>query len=122
MVQPLVFRTTLLPPAEEFIMADRLHQPFPSRMDGDHPSVCVEIYVADHCHVCAYTAEIAQYIQSNFPRVAVQIINLFDTAQEIPEAVFATPTYLLNGALWSLGNPSLQDVQARLRAALAATD
>lgn len=83
-------------------------------------SVRVEIYVADHCSICDYTFEVAQYIQTDFPDVHVQIINLNHTSQEIPQSVFATPTYLLNGRLWSLGNPSFRDVEVHLRAALAA--
>ena len=41
-----------------------------------------------------------------FPDVNLRIVDLETTDEEIPERVFATPTYLLNGRVWSLGNPS----------------
>lgn len=74
----------------------------------------VEIYVAEHCLICEYAYEIAEVIQEKFPDVDLRIINLSLTTEPIPDAVFATPTYLLNGRLWSLGNPSREDIQARL--------
>jgi hypothetical protein len=44
----------------------------------------------------------------------VALIDLADAQEPIPEAVFATPTYLLDGRLWFLGNPSPDQVRARL--------
>jgi len=78
----------------------------------------VEIYVAEHCMICEYAYEVADSIRTDFPHVDLRIINLSKTTEAIPEAVFATPTYLLNGRLWSLGNPSPEDVQERLSPAL----
>lgn len=74
----------------------------------------VEIYVAEHCLLCEYAYEIAEGIRDNFPGVDLRIVNLSQTTEPIPDAVFATPTYLLNGRLWSLGNPSREEIQARL--------
>src|SRR5690554_3032733 len=86
--------------------------------DGGEP-IRLEIYVADHCRICDYTHEVAAMIQRDFPEVDIQIIDLADPTKEIPEVVFATPTYLLNGQVWSLGNPSLDDVRTRLSRILA---
>jgi hypothetical protein len=36
----------------------------------------------------------------------VQVIDVEAVPDEVPDAVFATPTYLLNQHVWSLGNPS----------------
>lgn len=80
----------------------------------DHHSAQVEIYVTDHCFVCEYSYEIAAMIRQEFPDVALEVINMSDPSREIPAAVFATPTYLLNGKVWSLGNPSPQEVRSRL--------
>ncbi|MEZ4612544.1 MAG: hypothetical protein R2838_20260 [Caldilineaceae bacterium] len=30
----------------------------------------------------------------------------------VPEVIFATPTYLLDGRVWSLGNPSAEKICA----------
>lgn len=78
----------------------------------------VEIYVADHCMVCEYAYEVADTIRADFPEVDLEIVNFEDPSQQIPDLVFATPTYLLDGRLWSLGNPSPEDVQNRLSQAV----
>lgn len=84
----------------------------------EHSPIRVEIYVAENCMLCAYAYEVAESIRADFPAVALSIINLSQTSEAIPDAVFATPTYLLDGRLWSLGNPSPEDVQERLSLAL----
>lgn len=74
----------------------------------------VTIYVAQHCAVCDYSYELAEEIRCRFPHIQVRIIDLEQTTEAVLEAVFATPTYLLNGRLWSLGNPSLAQVAETL--------
>jgi len=81
---------------------------------ADLAPVRVEIYVTRHCPVCAYAHEVAATIRADFPEVDLRVIDLMQTAEAIPAAVFATPTYLLNGRLWSLGNPAPEDVRRRL--------
>lgn len=76
--------------------------------------VTLKIYVAQHCSTCDYSYEVAAEIRREFPQVQVQIIDLEQTTETIPEAVFATPTYLLNGRVWSLGNPSPTQVEETL--------
>lgn len=82
-------------------------------------SVKVEIYIADHCRICEYTHEVAEAIRRDFPEVELELIDISAPQRAIPEVVFATPTYLLNGRVWSLGNPSLEEMRDRLSAALA---
>lgn len=69
------------------------------------------IYVSSHCSVCAYAYEVAELIRRNFSQVHVHLIDIHSGEETIPEAVFATPTYLLNGHVWSLGNPSAEKIQ-----------
>ena len=64
------------------------------------------IYVAPHCSVCAYAYEVAEDIRQRFPDVNLKLVDMESTTEPIPETVFATPTYVLNGRVWSLGNPS----------------
>lgn len=73
------------------------------------------IYLSNHCPTCAYAYSVAEAIQRDFPAVHVRLINLNETAEAIPEAIFATPTYLLNGRIWSLGNPSPEKINATFR-------
>ena len=85
---------------------------------GDHSQALrqhqVDIYVSQYCANCAYAAEIALLIQRDFPAVAVRLIDLANLQEAAPDNVFATPTYLLDGRLWSLGNPSPQQVHELL--------
>ena len=74
----------------------------------------VAIYVAQHCGTCKYAYEVAETIQTTYPQVEVRLIDMETTVEKIPEAVFATPTYLLNGRLWSLGNPSPEQIHETL--------
>jgi hypothetical protein len=76
--------------------------------------VTLMIYVAQHCSTCDYTYEVAAAIRREFPQVMIQIVDLEQTTEVIPDVVFATPTYLLNGRVWSLGNPSPAQVQETL--------
>jgi hypothetical protein len=61
---------------------------------------------------------VAEVIRQEYPQVDLQVIDLMDPAKVIPPEVFATPTYLLNGSVWSLGNPSIEDMRTRLSQAL----
>ena len=81
---------------------------------SDKKAVRVEIYVAEHCFTCEYAREIADLIERDFSEVELQVIDINSEDHEIPEAVFATPTYLLNGRVWSLGNPYPEQVKERL--------
>ena len=78
----------------------------------------VDIYVVEGCRNCLFAKGVADDIRRDFPTVQVRVIDMSATSEQIPDAVFATPTYLLNGHVWSLGNPSPQDIQQRLSAAI----
>jgi hypothetical protein len=80
--------------------------------------ITVDIYIAEHCPICKYAFDVAAMIQQEFPVVAVRLIKIDELNVVIPESVFATPTYLLNGDRWSLGNPSLDRVREVLAQAL----
>lgn len=84
------------------------------RDDGQAGAIQVAIYVAPHCNNCRYAYIIADQIRSEFPQVNLRIVDLSEPNEPIPESVFATPTYLLNDRVWSLGNPSHQQVRDTL--------
>jgi hypothetical protein len=64
--------------------------------------------------VSDYTWEVIEVIRMEFSTVELRVIDIAE-AVEIPDAVFATPTYLLNGRVWSLGNPSIAQVREALQ-------
>lgn len=81
--------------------------------------VNVTIYVMQDCANCTYAYTVAEEIQRMFPQVVVRFVDMAAPGEEIPDVVFATPTYLLNGRLWSLGNPSSTQVSDTLRRLMA---
>lgn len=66
--------------------------------------VSLDIYVLIGCANCSYAAQVARAIARAYPQVHVRLWDMAQTA-DIPEAVFAAPTYVLNGQVVSLGNP-----------------
>lgn len=77
----------------------------------------LQIFVADHCPNCAVARGLARWIAGRYPDLAVSVVDIDDPRAEVPECVFATPTFLLDGRLVSLGNPRPAEVVAWLGAA-----
>lgn len=75
------------------------------------------IYVAPGCLGCERARALAETIRAlPLPGVDVRLVDLGEPGAERPPAVFAVPTYLLNGRVLSLGNPSAGWLIERLRA------
>jgi hypothetical protein len=64
----------------------------------------LEIYVAPECAPCVEARVFAQEMQRCLTWLQVELIEL-DGRRELPPRVAATPTYLLDGNVISLGNP-----------------
>ena len=69
----------------------------------------LEAYISDDCYGCGEARAIAEELSAQFPDVQVEIISLDTPDSEHPPAVFAVPTFLLNGELLWLGNPRRED-------------
>ena len=74
------------------------------RPDTPDHRVRLEIVVAADCSTCAEARSIAADVQARFPTVQVELIEL-NGQRPVPCRVIATPTYLLDGRIISLGNP-----------------
>jgi hypothetical protein len=74
----------------------------------------VVVYVLEGCANCAYAIGVVEEIRRAYPHVAVRMVDLAHPGEPIPEAVFAAPTYLLDGNVWSLGNPSPAQIRDTL--------
>jgi thiol-disulfide isomerase/thioredoxin len=70
----------------------------------------LKIFVRDNCPGCREAYQLAGHVAQQFPQLKVEVINLADPNAIVPEAVFATPTYMLNNRIVSLGNPNLAEV------------
>lgn len=64
----------------------------------------LEVFVTDDCWTCDETDRIVSKVAVDFPTVDVEVINA--RTGRWPNNVFASPTYMLNGRIISLGNPS----------------
>ena len=67
----------------------------------------LEIVVAPHCFGCDEARSIAVDLRERLPWLDVQVVEL-DGSRPVPPRVFATPTYLLDGEVVSLGNPRVE--------------
>ncbi len=64
----------------------------------------LEIVVSLSCVGCEEARLIAEEMRARFPSLDVDVIEI-GKERPPPPKVFATPTYLLDGAVISLGNP-----------------
>jgi Thioredoxin domain len=90
------------------------HPSSESRKDG---IMHLEIYITDQCANCQEAVVIAEVARS-IAGLEVRVVNLDAPGQHVPPQVFATPTYVLDGLVVSLGNPERVAFLARLRAEL----
>jgi glutaredoxin len=75
----------------------------------------LHVYIADDCWSCHETRRIVADIMPQFPEVHIE---LRDMSQDKPDDVFAVPTYMLNGRVISLGNPTREELRQKLTNAL----
>jgi glutaredoxin len=85
-------------------------------MDAERPrdrASVLRIYVARHCPNCREARRLAHVVRRLFPTLTVEVIDLAD-APTNAEEVFAVPTYVLDGRVCFLGNPSEKELCALL--------
>lgn len=75
----------------------------------------LDVYIAEHCWSCEETRRIVADITPQFPRVTIALRDINDQAR--PSSVFATPTYVLDGRIIFLGNPTREELKDKLSAA-----
>ena len=81
----------------------------------------LQIVVDRSCLGCETARSLAALVRaSGLPGVDVDLVDLAEPGAVRPAAVFAVPTYLLDGRVLSLGNPEPEWLLARLAAAPAA--
>lgn len=73
----------------------------------------IDVYILEDCWGCAEARRLVEELQPLYPDVPITLI---DAAPETwPSNVFAVPTYLADGVVFSLGNPSRAQLADRLR-------
>lgn len=71
----------------------------------------LRIYVAPYCESCQEALRLADAVRQKYAGVEVEVVDLGDAESQNSDDVFSVPTYLLNGKVISLGNPSLVDLE-----------
>ncbi len=77
----------------------------------------LDIYVADGCTTCAESARLAAVVAAVYPEIDVRVVNLSEAGAVAPPVVVAVPTFVLNDAVLSLGNPDEGRLLAELKEA-----
>lgn len=81
----------------------------------------LQVFVETGCEVCDRAVSLAEVVESDYPSVAVQVIDM-NGADGRRDDVFAVPTFVLNGRVFSLGNPHHQTLQEAIESLLREQD
>lgn len=86
------------------------------RTNGNRPTL--RIYIAKHCWLCEEAVRLAEDVQMRFVELNVELIDLDAEGSVNYDGVFSTPTYIFNGRTISLGNPTPEELFAKVSASL----
>lgn len=78
----------------------------------------LRIYVGKHCWSCDEAVRLSDEVRNSFTKLVVEVIDLEAEGSVNHDDVFSTPTYVFNGRTISLGNPSSEELFAKLSALL----
>ncbi|HRV96741.1 MAG TPA: hypothetical protein P5526_31595 [Anaerolineae bacterium] len=71
----------------------------------------LKIFVTEHCSGYDAALTIIDHIKQDYPQTfTVEVVYMTDARADIPDRVFATPTYMLDNQIVSLGNPRPEDI------------
>ena len=76
--------------------------------------VYLEVYVERGCAICRRSERLAEGVRERFPDVSVRVVDVAVEQGEHGQLVTATPTFVLNGSVLSLGNPSRAELEAAI--------
>jgi hypothetical protein len=76
----------------------------------------LEVYVQDGCFGCRNSVELAEWARDEFPALRVELLEFAEGEGTYRTLVTATPTFILDGEIISLGNPSRSELQSRITA------
>ena len=84
-------------------------------------TVELQVYIEAGCVQCERAVQLAQAVDDDYSRLAVRLIDIGEAAPR-PDDVFAVPTFMLNGRVFSLGNPRQSQLREEIEALLRRQD
>jgi hypothetical protein len=72
----------------------------------------LDVYIEDSCWACAESRRIIADVAPKVPDVDIELRGLDDERR--PSTVFATPTYVLDGRVIFMGNPTREELVQKL--------
>lgn len=79
--------------------------------------VILQVFIDESCWSCAESRRIVEMLRPSFPTVRFQFSDLQNEPH--PDTVFAAPTFLLDGRVISLGNPTPRRLRLLLEEAVS---
>jgi hypothetical protein len=76
----------------------------------------LHIYISAHCNGCATAQRLAERVQTQRPDVPMAVVDVDESAVNIPGYVIGTPFYTWNDRVLFMGNPSETELLERLGA------
>lgn len=80
-------------------------------------AVELQVYVEAGCAPCKRAMQLAEEVEQDYAGLSVRVIDVATSASP-PDNVFAVPTFLINGKVFSLGNPPLGDLRQEIETLL----
>lgn len=80
--------------------------------NGNKPTL--RIYIAQHCWSCDEAVRLAEEVRRKFSGINVELIDLDAEGSVNVDDVFSTPTYVFDGRTISLGNPTAEELFAKV--------
>jgi len=74
----------------------------------------LQVYIADDCPGCAQARRLVNAVTQNYPKLKIDLLNLSNPDTICPDNIFATPTFVLDNRIISLGNPSIVELRQQL--------
>lgn len=87
------------------------------KKDANMPTL--RIYVGKHCWSCEESVRLAEDLRREFAALNVEVIDLEAEGSVNHDNVFSTPTYVFDGRTISLGNPTAEELFAKVAASLS---
>ncbi len=88
---------------------------------SENHRVELAVYIEAGCAQCERAVQLAQEVEGDYSELAVRLIDIAGAAPR-PDDVFAVPTFMLDGRVFSLGNPRRSQLREEIEALLRGRD